>query len=63
MRDLQERLTSQLRSLQRENETVQAELKDWMTTAENNALLVKTLEQKVKQLTLEKKDLEDIILK
>ncbi len=46
-----------------ENQSLQKELHDAVTSANGNALLVRTMESKVKQLLQEKRDYEELLMR
>ena len=48
----------EINELTLKNNKLQSDLKDWITTAENNMSLVKTLQNKAKQANSEKHDFE-----
>ncbi len=58
MAELKDKLSDEIRELSAQKEKVESDLKDWMATAENNTIMINTLEQKVRQITSEKRDFE-----
>lgn len=41
-----------------QKDKVDNDVKDWMAAAQNNAILINTLEQKIRQIAAEKRDFE-----
>ena len=58
LKEDREKLSDELTEFIAQKDKVQNDLKDWMTTAENNAVLISTLEQKIRQISSEKRDFE-----
>jgi DNA repair exonuclease SbcCD ATPase subunit len=58
LKEEKERLEEQLRDQLIVNDKLENEIKDWIATAENNSIMVNSLEQKVKQISAEKRDYE-----
>eukprot|EP00826_Nyctotherus_ovalis_P020861 TRINITY_DN16624_c0_g1_i1.p1 TRINITY_DN16624_c0_g1~~TRINITY_DN16624_c0_g1_i1.p1 ORF type:complete len:126 (-),score=20.06 TRINITY_DN16624_c0_g1_i1:128-505(-) len=60
-RKFKEDLNAAAQNLFSQNEALQNDLKEWISTAETNSILVNTLEQKIKQISDEKKDYEALL--
>ena len=58
LKEEKEGLEEQLHNQLMINDKLQNEIKDWIATAENNSIMANSLEQKVKQISTEKRDYE-----
>jgi len=58
-----EKLIDEITEIRAQKEKLENDIKDWMSTAENNTILVNTLEQKIRQITSEKRDFELLLTK
>jgi len=48
----------EMREISKEKEKAQEDIKEWMTTVGTNVAMINSLEQKVRQITSEKRDYE-----
>jgi chromosome segregation ATPase len=62
-KDDNDTLNMKMQELSAQNERLESEVKEWMSTAETSNVLVNALEQKIKQISDEKKDYELLLTK